>query len=282
MPKCPQSHKFLFIINLCVLIIGVALSIHLEAQNIHEFFFEYWLTLFILFCGTILFVANMQRIHKENLRLLFEQQKAQSNKQEMRRQLAADLHDDIGSSLSSVVLLSERAKATLNGAAPEAQVLLNKISNSVRSSIENTQTTIWAIDTRYDKLLHLIEWMKEFSGSLSDIQTFRWTLPSKTVLESIELTPELKKHLYLIFKESINNAVKYAQSDVVSIEITCQKETLTMRIQDFGKGFERQTPCRSVGLYSIENRANILRGVATIQSGCGKGTTICVKVPLDK
>jgi signal transduction histidine kinase len=224
----------------------------------------------------------MRRINKENLHLLLEQQKAQANKHEMRRQLAADLHDDIGSSLSSVVLLSERAKATLNGAAPEAQVLLNKISNNVRSSIENTQTTIWAIDTRYDKLSNLIDLMKEFSGALSDIQTFKWSLPPKTVLESIELTPELKKHLYLIFKESLNNAVKYAKSNVVSIEITCQKETLTMRIQDFGKGFERQASSRSLGLYSIENRANILRGVATIESALNKGTTICVKVPLDK
>jgi signal transduction histidine kinase len=282
MPKYPQSHKFLFIVNLCVLIIGVALCIHLETQNIHEFLLEFWVTLFVLFCGTLLFVANTQRIYKENLRLILEQQKAQLNKEEMRRQLAADLHDDIGSSLSSIALLSERAKATLNGAAPEAQVLLDKISNNVRSSIENTQTTIWAIDTRYDKLSNLIDLMKEFSGSLSDMQTFRWSLPPKTVLESIELTPELKKHLYLIFKESINNAVKYAESDVVSIEITCQNAQLTMQIQDFGKGFERQAQSRSLGLYNIENRANILRGVATIQSECGKGTTICVKVPLDK
>lgn len=282
MPKCPQSYKFLYIVNLGVLIIGVVLSIHVCTQGIHKLLLEYWMIMLFLCCGTILFIFNMQRINKENLRLLLEQQKEQLNKQEMRRQLASDLHDDIGSSLSSIVLLSERIKATLNGSEPEAQVLLNKISNNVKSSIENTQTTIWAIDTRYDKLLDLIDLMKEFSGALSEIQTFKWSLPPKKVLESIDLTPELKKNLYLIFKESINNAVKYAQSDVVSIEIACKKETLTMRIQDFGKGFERQTTCRCMGLYSIENRANILGGGATIESALNKGTMICIKVPLDK
>lgn len=282
MPKRPQYYTPLFTVNLCTLVLSIVLCIHFGTQNIQEFFLEYWIIVFILSCGSILFVVNTQRMYRDNIRHLLEQQKSISNRQEMRSQLASDLHDDIGSSLSSIALLSERVKASLNGSAPEAQVLLNKISLNVRSSIENTQTTIWAIDTRYDKLLNLIELMKEFSGSLSDMQQFEWSIPPKPILESIELTPDLKKHLYLIFKESINNAVKYAQSDVVSIQITCQNNTLTLQIQDFGKGFERQAQSRSLGLHSIENRAQILRGVAMIDSGLDKGTIIYVNVPLDK
>lgn len=282
MPKLIQTYTPLFRVNLCILILGIILCFHFGTQNIPEFFLEYWVIVFILCCGTILFVLNTQRMNRDHIRHLLQRQKDQLNKQEMRSQLASDLHDDIGSSLSSIALLSERIKATLNGSAPEAQVLLNRISANVQSSIENTQTTIWAIDTRYDRLSNLIEWMKEFSGSMSDIQQFEWSIPPKPILESIELTPDLKKHLYLIFKESINNAVKYAQSEVVSIQITCQNNKLTLQIQDFGKGFERQADSRRLGLHSIENRVQILRGAVTIQSERDKGTIIYVNVPLDK
>ena len=113
---------------------------------------------------------------------------------------------------------------------------MNKITYNVQSSIENTQTLVWAVDTRYDKLTDLIRVMKEFSGTLDDIQTFDWQIPPPSLSETIELTPDLKKNLYFIFKESINNAVKYAQSSVIKVEICADKHNLLLCIQDFGKG----------------------------------------------
>ena len=233
-----------------------------------------------ILCISLVIALSTMNVYRENVQLILIQQKTLLEKQEMRRQLANDFHDDIGASLSSVALLSERMKALIKDAIPEAYILLNKISTHVRTSIENTQTIVWAIDMRYDKLSDLISLMKEFGSTLEDIQHFYWKIPNASFSETIELTPELKKNLYLIFKESVNNAVKYAQSDVIAIEIGINNDNCSMRIQDFGKGFERQIPDRGLGLYSIENRAKILRGSATIDSELNKGTTINVEVPL--
>ncbi len=202
------------------------------------------------------------------------------NKQEMRRQIAFDLHDEIGSSLSSISLLNERIKSVVNTNPTEAQSLLERVSTNVRSSIENTQTIIWAIDSRYDKLNDLINQMKEFAGSLGDIQKFDWKMPNEKTLKSIELSPDLKKNLYLIFKEGINNGVKYAKSDTISIQLEIENKDLILRIYDFGKGFERNLLSKTLGLSSIENRAKILGGEAQIKSVLNKGTSIQVKVPI--
>ena len=233
-----------------------------------------------LMCISVVIAITTKRIHKENIQLLLAEQKNLLEKQELRRQFASDLHDDIGASISSVALLSARVKALVGNTAPEAELLLNKITHNVQLSIENTQTLVWAVDTRYDKLTDLIRVMKEFSGTLDDIQTFDWQIPPNSLSETIELTPDLKKNLYFIFKESINNAVKYAQSSVIKVEICVGEHDLSLCIQDFGKGFERQVALHSSGLHNIENRAKILRGSATIESVAGKGTRICVNVPL--
>jgi signal transduction histidine kinase len=214
---------------------------------------------------------------------IFKQQELETqnilNKQEMRRQIAFDLHDEIGSSLSSIALLNERIKSVINTNTTEAQILLNKVSVNVRSSIENTQTIIWAIDARYDKIADLTDLMKEFAGAFGDIQRFEWTLHYDDQYAALELAPDLKKNLFLIFKESINNAIKYAQSEVIAIRIEAADHVYHLSIEDFGKGFERKTDSRSLGLRSIENRVQRMNGTASITSILGKGTKIALTVP---
>ena len=222
---------------------------------------------------------NLGLNYKHRLEII-EKQKAV---EVLRNKFAADLHDDIGSSLSSISLLNQRIKAALvKGNADEIEMLLNRIAANVQTSIDNTRTIVWAMDDRNAKLQHLISLMKEFSSSLENVQKFQWQTPNPTQSETVNLTPELKKNLYLIFKESVNNAVKHSQSEIIAIDITIDTGNIfSMRIQDFGCGFERGNNTRNSGLHNIEKRARALKGYAQIKSELNKGTTIHVNVPLN-
>ena len=217
-----------------------------------------------------------------NYKYHFELKEKQKIVAQMRQQIAADLHDDIGSSLSSIFLLSEMVKLFLNGSNGEVQVLLDKIQANARITIENTKTIIWAMDTRYDKVSDLVDLMRDFGNTLSDVQKFEWQLEHLPHFENRKLTPDLKKNLYLIFKESINNAVKYAQSEVIEINLNVENDIVYCHIKDFGKGFDINIITHGNGLKNIENRAKFLNGTATIFSEYNKGTTISVEVPLVK
>lgn len=197
-----------------------------------------------------------------------------------RYRIASDLHDDVGSSLSNITLLIERIKAIIKGTNPEIQILLDKISKNVQVSLENTQAIVWSIDSKSNKLVHLVDLMKEFTGNMAGTQEFKWQHPSFQDMVAINLTTELKKNLYLIFKESVNNAVKYAQSSVILIDISANNKILSMSIQDFGKGFDKTLTVNGMGLNNISDRAKSLNCIAVIHTELNIGTTIYVKISI--
>ena len=198
-----------------------------------------------------------------------------------KKDIASDLHDDLGSGLSSIKLLSERARLSVDNSENKNQI--EKILNQSVKLIENLNLIVWSTDTRYNKLSNLIEQMRDFSGSLSDIQTFDWQIDkSVSDFSEPELSPEFKKNIYLIFKESVNNAVKYACSGIIRIEISIEDPIFKMCIKDFGKGFDKNALSHRNGIIHIEERAKTLNGTAEIKSEINKGTSIEVIVPLPK
>ncbi len=203
----------------------------------------------------------------ENQNALFNQRKG----------ITSDLHDDLGSGLSNIKLLSDRVHASSNKS--DRKVQIEKISLQAHELIENLSVIVWSLDSRYGKLSNLIEQMKDYTATLSDIQTFSWEISTmKPTILNLELSPEFKKNIFLIFKESINNAVKYAHSEVIKIELEVKNDQFLMNIQDFGKGFDKTTIIHNFGLNSIESRSKILGGNAEIISKINEGTLVKLQV----
>ena len=198
-----------------------------------------------------------------------------------RKEITYDLHDDLGSGLSNIKLLSDRARRNLN--IVESKIQVEKIYLQTSELIENLSVIVWSLDSRYDKLSNLIEQMKDYSATLSDIQTFNWEIPPiNHATLNLELSPEFKKNIYLIFKESINNSVKYANSEVVKIVLDVKNEQFIMCIQDFGKGFDKKAITHNFGLNSIESRTKILGGNVEIISKINEGTLVKIVVNLSR
>ncbi len=199
--------------------------------------------------------------------------------EKMRDRIATDLHDDMGSTLSSIRIFSDVVKRQVGEEAQSAP-LLDKISNNAAQLSENMQDIIWTIKQNNDKLEDLVTRIREFGLKLCDARDIEFKIHISDSFRTSRLNLEQRRNLYLIFKECLNNAIKYSGCDIIQLFITQQGKHLKMVIQDNGKGFRETEIKKGNGLSNIYKRAKEIKGNATIESGNGKGTRVDVLIRL--
>ena len=197
----------------------------------------------------------------------------------IRRQVATDLHDDVGSGLSQVAILSEVAKRE---AAPAAAALMTETANLARSMRESLGDIVWAVDPRQDRLTDLIYRMRQVAANSleSDGVRVEFRAPADDAINRIGLPPDRRRHLLLLFKEATTNIVRHAEASHVSIDLKVRDRILTMTIDDDGRGFDTRRSFPGHGLRSMAQRTSELAAQFDIESTPGAGTTIRVDVPL--
>ena len=199
--------------------------------------------------------------------------------EKMRDRIATDLHDDMGSTLSSIRIFSDVVKRQVGDEAQSAP-LLDKISNSAAQLSENMQDIIWTIKQDNDKLEDLVTRIREFGLKLCDAKDIEFKVHISDSFRTSRLNLEQRRNLYLIFKECLNNAIKYSGCDIIQLFITQQGKHLKMVIQDNGRGFTETEIKKGNGLNNIYKRAKEINGNATIESGKGRGTRVDVMIKL--
>ncbi|MBK9983020.1 MAG: tetratricopeptide repeat protein [Saprospiraceae bacterium] len=227
----------------------------IKRQKLVKYYFIAGIVTLLLFF--ILFYKNYQT--KQLLKL-----------QTLRNRIAIDLHDDVGSTLSSITIFSELAKQQSN----EAIHLLDNISESSRKMLESMADIVWTINPENDNFEKIIWRMRSFAYELLRAKNIDFEFTADENVARLKLPMEVRKNLYLIFKEAINNMVKYAGADRAFFSINGTKNNLTMVIRDNGKGFDVNQPSEGNGLKNMKKRAEEIGGKLLIDSGAGKGTTI--------
>lgn len=203
----------------------------------------------------------------------------------VRARLAHDLHDQVGSSLSQIAILSEVARRQPRNQAENGQAdLLEKVALTSREAIESMSDIVWSITPQRDHLRDLVQRMRRFaSDTLSsvDINLF-FEAPD----EDLALDVDLRREVFLIFKESINNIARHSQATEAGVELAISTHHLTLRIWDNGRGFSEQSlpplPKGGTGLPSMRQRAENLRGSLDVSSAPNQGTTLTLRLPLRK
>lgn len=228
----------------------------------------------VLAVGGIVYAAYRYRVsHAVAVGLAVEQ---------MRTHLATDLHDDLGSSLSRISILSEVARRRVEADAEGAR-LVSEIGEAAREMIEALGENIWAIDPRRDNLRSLVTRIRRFAGDLLEARGMSWNLQAPPDPEQVKLSPMERRHLYLIFKEALNNAARHSEATSVTMSIALAGRRLSAVIRDNGKGFTPPKATESVGrhgLPSMVGRAMQLGGELKIDSRVEEGTEIRLDVPL--
>jgi signal transduction histidine kinase len=199
--------------------------------------------------------------------------KRQKQLQSIRNSIADDLHDDIGSTLSSISIMSELAKAK----SPEASSLLTSIEESTISMQENMSDIVWAIKSENDSFENVLQRMNQFGSEILDAKNIELDFVSDETLSSFRLTMKQRKNLYLFFKEAITNAAKHSDAKRISVHIFQKDHHVEMIIKDNGKGFDTSQTFRGNGMSTLKKRVDELGGYFNIQSQMNEGTVVEVK-----
>lgn len=202
----------------------------------------------------------------------------------VRDRIARDLHDEIGSTLSSVALFSEVAKR--QGAAGEEVKLamLERISESTSRMMESMNDIVWAVNSRNDDLLHVTQRMNEFAARIAEAGGFALDMGQEGFDPDQVLNMTQRKNLYLVFKEAVNNAAKYARCSTLTVRISTDRKELRLLVSDDGVGEPTAGSERANGggngRYNMRTRAEEIGGTLHVGTGEGKGTTIELRFPL--
>lgn len=205
----------------------------------------------------------------------------------VRTRIATDLHDDIGASLSGMAFLSEAVKREVESARPEASEMASEVAVMARGLARALSDVVWSIDPRRDDLHNLITRVRQYAAAVLEAQGISWTLEEPHQSDKLKLTPEQRHHLFLIFKESLNNVARHAQCASTTLTITVQGHELRAEIVDDGRGFsEAPSPGpaeekhQGNGLNNMKLRAAQLGGRINVVSAVGCGTRLELAIPL--
>jgi len=138
---------------------------------------------------------------------------------------------------------------------------------------------VWAIDPACDYLIDLVQRMRRFAGEVFSNGRIDFQLCAPSGEQDLALGPDVRRDVFLIFKEAASNAARHSGCSYVDIELTLERSRLMLRITDNGSGFDTPGSSEGHGLASMKRRAADLGGELRLVSTRGEGTQIILTVP---
>jgi signal transduction histidine kinase len=191
---------------------------------------------------------------------------------EERNRIAHDMHDDLGSGLTKIAILSEVAKTQL--LQPEkARAQLENIAVSSRELVDSLQDIIWILNSKNDTLESLASYIREYALKFLEPTDIDVSFIYPENIADIKLTEEQRRNVFLVIKETLNNTAKYAQCRKVTISLEHAQSNIQFTVTDDGKGFDiSNTRSFGNGLQNMKERMLQVNGSCSIFSEPGKGT----------
>lgn len=223
------------------------------------------------------------------LRLSKEERLAELER--VRKRIATDLHDDIGASLTQITVLSEVARQSLSREGFQSEQLgqISAVSNEL---VEAMSDIVWAINPKKDHLSDLVHRMRRFASDVFTSRGLRFTFDAPDAAHDTRLGASVRREVFLIFKESVNNVLKHANASVVAIEFRLEGGRLELSVSDDGRGFnssgsvtlsgeyEPTDGTGGNGLHSMRRRAAEMGGRFEVSSKSDAGTTVTLSLPV--
>ncbi|MEO5581627.1 MAG: ATP-binding protein, partial [Saprospiraceae bacterium] len=198
----------------------------------------------------------------------------------IRQKIAADLHDEIGSNLSSMTFSAELMKKKLVGTNQDIESILNNLVTNSRETSTLISDTIWSLNPKNDSFEKLIDRMKAFTHDMLSLRDIQYQFNSNGHGRVPILSLEQKRNIYLIYKEAINNIVKHSKANNVSIRIEPLQDNLHIDITDDGIGFDSSEIYPGNGLTNFKTRSRKEFCEVHYSSKIGLGTTVKITVPI--
>ena len=218
---------------------------------------------------------KLQREEERNRLMTTELQlqKSEIEKEQIRQRISGDLHDEIGSNLSSIALLSGLMEEKVSNK-PEIKDRISRIQSLAETSAQSMRDIVWLVNPRNDSMPQLIERLRDTTFQQLDGLEVHFSADSTTFHEDYSL--EFRRNIFLIYKEILQNIIRHAEASDISIVIKEVGKNFRMEIQDNGKGFDVETVRRGNGLYNMASRVEMIGGELSFKSEPSEGTMICI------
>ena len=227
---------------------------------------NFWPTCAMTLVGCVAafyFVKNWRR--KQELKL-----------QQVRSRIATDLHDDIGSSLSQVAIMCEvLSRQSLN-----ERDTLQEIAGVSRNVLSSMSEIVWAVDPSRDHLRDLTQRMRWFAGETLEGRGLALDFSASEASREVRLESEMRRQVFLIFKECVNNIVRHAGATHTRVRLQVADHHLALSVEDDGRGFDPKSVLQGNGLRNMRHRTRLLQGRLETRSTLGQGTVVVLRVPL--
>ncbi|MCX6320096.1 MAG: GAF domain-containing protein [Bacteroidetes bacterium] len=199
------------------------------------------------------------------------------NEERLRAKIARDLHDEMGSTLTSINIISKVAMEEKQEPLKQ-QAYFQKIKDHSSKMMESMSDMVWAINPVNDNFEKVILKMKEFVAEMLEPAKINFRIEEEGPLGKTFLNPEQRRDIYLIVKEAVNNIVKYSGASEVTVSLRRTGRLLQMQISDNGKGFDVKAENSGNGLRNMQSRAEEMGALLQIISAPGNGTTIILEL----
>jgi signal transduction histidine kinase/ligand-binding sensor domain-containing protein len=210
------------------------------------------------------------RLHRYRVARLLELER-------VRTRIASDLHDDIGSNLTQIAILGEVAQRRLDGSAPEVAEPLALIGSLSRETVDSMSDIVWAIDPHKDRLGNLAHRMRRLASDTLGARGIALSFHADEAAEQVALGADVRRQVYLIFKEGLHNAARHAACTRVEVGLRLEAGRLELELSDDGTGFDPACAGDGHGLRSLQQRARDLGGTLEVSSSAG--TRLVLRVP---
>lgn len=199
----------------------------------------------------------------------------------IRNRISADIHDEIGSTLSSITLYSHTLLMT--NPRNEQLPILEKIKRNAQQVQEALADIIWSIRPSMDTISNILSRMQTYGKEYTENSNIDFNLKYDPKLVIVSMGMESRKNFYLIFKEAVNNSIKYSNASVIQVEVSKNdNDWVEMKIMDNGQGFILEDSKNGNGMTNMQLRASEMRGQIFIHTSPGYGTAITLKFPVKK
>lgn len=247
--------------------------------------------------ASIQIVADHLAVAIKNASLSREARKAAVMRE--RQRLARDLHDAVSQALSSISLMSQSIVPAWRRDPAEGERRARRIEELARLAFAEMRALLRELrpDSTVDLGLQAVENagvadVKKM-GLAAALQRFAFILAPQTPSIRLDFgaylpqSPTLEERLYLICREALSNAIRHSAADRLEVSAAVSEDILTLSVQDNGRGFDvaraevtADSPEQGIGLQTMSERAAALGGVCEVQSQPGRGTTVCIRIPL--
>jgi ligand-binding sensor domain-containing protein/signal transduction histidine kinase len=219
--------------------------------------------------------TQTQLVESEKMASVSALQQAMLNE---RLRISRELHDNIGGTLSGIVLYSHMAENQVHSSQPgEVENSLNIIQQSANEMVNRLNDLVWTVNPGHSSLKNLVQKLEEYAMEMALAKNMKVQVHAPESLAEIQLPVESRHNIYLLTKEAINNAVKYSHASRLALTVHQSDHEIEFTITDNGDGFDMTTVKKGNGLINMRKRAEEAGAILSVRSAPGEGTIILLQ-----